>query len=71
MDADVPVGELSAAQPLQARHVHTWTAEVNDAMRTVNECLGFPSCRDQVRNSKHASDVAPGFLGATPAGLSR
>jgi hypothetical protein len=25
----------------QARHVHTWTAEVNDAMRTVNEHLGF------------------------------
>jgi GNAT superfamily N-acetyltransferase len=25
----------------QARHVHTWTAEVNDAMRTVNARLGF------------------------------
>jgi GNAT superfamily N-acetyltransferase len=32
---------LLAAQAPQARHVHTWTAEVNDAMRTVNERLGF------------------------------
>jgi RimJ/RimL family protein N-acetyltransferase len=25
----------------QARHVHTWTAELNDAMHTVNARLGF------------------------------
>lgn len=24
-----------------ARHVHTWTDETNDAMRTINECFGF------------------------------
>jgi GNAT superfamily N-acetyltransferase len=32
---------LLATQAPQARHVHTWTAEVNDAMHTVNERLGF------------------------------
>lgn len=32
---------LLAAQAPQARHVHTWTAEVNDAMHVVNERLGF------------------------------
>ncbi len=32
---------LLAAQAPQARHVHTWTAEVNGAMHSVNERLGF------------------------------
>jgi GNAT superfamily N-acetyltransferase len=32
---------LLAAQARQARHVHTWTAEVNGAIHTVNERLGF------------------------------
>lgn len=32
---------LLASQAPQARHVHTWTAALNDAMRTVNERLGF------------------------------
>ena len=32
---------LLAEQYPQARHVHTWTAEVNDAMHAVNERLGF------------------------------
>jgi GNAT superfamily N-acetyltransferase len=32
---------LLAEQAPQARRVHTWTAEVNDAMRTVNERVGF------------------------------
>jgi len=31
---------LAAHHP-QARHVHTWTAEVNDAMRSINERFGF------------------------------
>jgi hypothetical protein len=31
---------LLAAQAPQARHVHTWTAEVNGAMHAVNERLG-------------------------------
>jgi hypothetical protein len=32
---------MLSAQAPQARHVHTWTAEVNDARRTVIERLGF------------------------------
>jgi GNAT superfamily N-acetyltransferase len=32
--------ELVARHP-QARHVHTWTAETNDAMRATNERFGF------------------------------
>jgi GNAT superfamily N-acetyltransferase len=32
---------LLAAQAPQARRVHTWTAEVNNAMQAVNERLGF------------------------------
>ena len=34
------LGRLVEQYP-QARHVHTWTAEVNDAMRTINERFGF------------------------------
>jgi hypothetical protein len=32
--------ELTARHP-HARHVHTWTAESNDAMQTINEHFGF------------------------------
>jgi GNAT superfamily N-acetyltransferase len=32
---------LLAAEAPRARHVHTWTAEVNGAMHSVNERLGF------------------------------
>ncbi len=32
--------QLAASHP-EARHVQTWTAEVNDAMRTINERFGF------------------------------
>jgi GNAT superfamily N-acetyltransferase len=32
---------LLATQVPEARHVHTWTAEVNGSMHTVNEHLGF------------------------------
>lgn len=32
--------ELVARHP-QARHLHTWTAETNDAMRAINERFGF------------------------------
>ncbi len=31
---------LASRQP-QTRHVHTWTAEVNDAMRSINQRFGF------------------------------
>jgi GNAT superfamily N-acetyltransferase len=32
--------QLATFHP-EARHVHTWTAEVNDAMRAINERFGF------------------------------
>ncbi|WP_018349410.1 GNAT family N-acetyltransferase [Longispora albida] len=34
------LGQLTEHFP-QTRYVHTWTAEVNDAMRTINERFGF------------------------------